>query len=262
MKIRELYKKNIESYHNNKRRKGFDKELFFVRYIYRPLSFPLTVPFLFLGISANQATILNGFLAFISFILINLTPKYLEVMGVLSYFLFFVMDFIDGNIARFHNWTSFMGKIIDGFVDTLGYLVFLAVGFKVYLTQSGLFVNSKWYLLLGLVTTLFEVFLQYWRLRLTHFLFKIDVYTDNLKRDSSVSKASQSRTLVQWVNVIRKNLLNGVGVTLAVFYFFDGLSYFVIFYAMLTIPFGAAEIVLSAYRNRKILLETTTRISY
>lgn len=262
MRILELYKKNINNYHQNKRRKGFDQELFFVKYIYRPISFPLTVPFLVMGVSANQATILNGFLVFISFILINLTPGYLEVMGVLAYFLFFVMDFIDGNIARFHNWTSFMGKILDGFVDTLGYLVFLAVGLKVYLTQSGLFVDSKWYFLLGLVATLFEVFLQYWRLRLTHFLFKIDVYTDNLKRDVGANKTSQSRTLVQWINVIRKNLLNGVGVTLAVFYFFDGLSYFVIFYALLTIPFGAAEIVISAYRNRKILLETTTRISY
>jgi phosphatidylglycerophosphate synthase len=92
------------------------------RYLYRPLSFPITPPFMMLGVSANGVTVLG--------ILISAGVPLCALLGglrgalaiaLLSMFIQ-VLDCVDGNIARTTGKTSKAGRMLDG----LGSLLFWA----------------------------------------------------------------------------------------------------------------------------------------
>lgn len=89
------------------------------RRMLRPVSFYLTFLMLKCRVSANQATILgliSGVLSSIFFITGQQT--YLQ-WGVLFYILFYLYDFVDGNIARVTDTASYYGKFLDGIVDVI-----------------------------------------------------------------------------------------------------------------------------------------------
>lgn len=93
--------------------KGMD---FLGYYIFRPISFPLTIPFLRLGLSADQVTYIR--IASVALALLLLLPGG-YVTGVIAGFLLFAhvfLDLIDGNIARLQG-TSAFGGYIDEITD-------------------------------------------------------------------------------------------------------------------------------------------------
>lgn len=102
------------------------------RSILRPISFYLTFLMLKFKVTANQATVL-GFIFGISSSAFFITgQKALLGWGVFFYLLFYVYDFIDGNIARVTDTASYYGKFFDGIVDVVVETLLpfsLAVGF-------------------------------------------------------------------------------------------------------------------------------------
>ena len=93
--------------------KGMD---FLGYYVYRPASFPLTIPFLRAGLSADQVTYIR--IASVALALILLLPG-AYATGVIAGLLLFAhvfLDLIDGNIARLQGTTAF-GGFIDEITD-------------------------------------------------------------------------------------------------------------------------------------------------
>src|SRR3989338_11099122 len=109
--------------------------------IIRPLSFYVTYVVLRFGMNAYQANVVGLLFGVVGSAFFILGGPYL-LWGVLSYLLFLVFDFVDGNVARVTDSVSYLGKFIDGVVDmfvetsiplslTIGY--FLMSGSKAFL---------------------------------------------------------------------------------------------------------------------------------
>ena len=90
---------------------------FTARWIGRPLADILAVPICRAGFTANGVTIFRIILYFAS-VLLLLLPQYIyTVCGAIGLILAFVLDFVDGHLARLRNEASYFGKFLDGVGD-------------------------------------------------------------------------------------------------------------------------------------------------
>ena len=110
-----------------------------VRYIYRPISFPLTTPLLNMGLRAKYITYV-GMLASLSLPIIAYTGyahSYTVILLVAFAVLILIMDCVDGNIARTAKQSSEFGAFLDMFGDLIyrGCL-YLAIGILVHYTMA------------------------------------------------------------------------------------------------------------------------------
>lgn len=103
---------------------AFDAEHFFFRW-YRPISFFPSAVLINYGVSANVVTSLGALCLLFAFASLALGQL---VLGSLLYLFAYVVDFMDGNIARYIGRPTFFGKMIDGLVDSLTFLLFVALG--------------------------------------------------------------------------------------------------------------------------------------
>ncbi len=92
----------------------------FAFYIGRPISYVLTVPFLKMGISPNTVSFLSLFPSIIGFFLIGFgNTMTLKIVGWCMFFLWNLLDGVDGNIARYKEQFSKNGALWDA---TSGYV--------------------------------------------------------------------------------------------------------------------------------------------
>lgn len=95
-----------------------------VRFVLRPLSFPVTWIFMRLGFSANQVSYLAALVSVLAAIFMGIGKKSLVLTGALLFNFFSLLDCVDGNIARVQKQESPYG----GFMDALGgYVAFACV---------------------------------------------------------------------------------------------------------------------------------------
>ena len=94
-------------------------------YIGRPITYVLTIPFLYTNISPNTITIISIIFIVVSYyFFITATTVSGGLMALLFLFLWSMFDGIDGNVARFKGLKSNSGDILD----TLGgYLAIVVV---------------------------------------------------------------------------------------------------------------------------------------
>ena len=106
------------------------KNSIFAFYIGRPLSYLLTIPFLYLGTAPNTVTLLSIICSIIGFAFLGFgNTVQLRLVGLLFFFLWNMGDGIDGNIARYKNLKSANGDLLDtlgGYLATV--LILLAMG--------------------------------------------------------------------------------------------------------------------------------------
>lgn len=91
----------------------------FAHYLYRPISFFVTVPLLRLGVSARAVTLAGGAMALALPVLAYVQCTYDTVIAAALAFLFHVLDCVDGNIARTTKTESTFGFVLDGGADLL-----------------------------------------------------------------------------------------------------------------------------------------------
>jgi hypothetical protein len=84
------------------------------RFVYRPISFYLTVPFVWLGCSANAVTLLRIPTATIAAVLVATGLWSLTLAGSVLHALGTFLDYVDGNLARFNKSASVTGELLDG----------------------------------------------------------------------------------------------------------------------------------------------------
>lgn len=99
-------------------------------YVGRPLTYALTIPFLYTNISPNTITAISLVFSFLGFSFLSFgnTMPY-QLLGLFFIFMWSMYDGVDGNLARYKNQKSQSGDLLD----TLGgYMsmafIFLAMG--------------------------------------------------------------------------------------------------------------------------------------
>lgn len=113
-----------------------DKHEILGYYVFRPLSFYPTAWFLKLGISANQTTWIS-IAILVAGCLLLATGEYASVMiGALLVNAWIVLDFVDGNIARYQQTFSAYGEFLDALGASVAYLAFFAAGVGGYLNPD------------------------------------------------------------------------------------------------------------------------------
>lgn len=121
------------------------KNDFFAFYIGRPISYILTVPFLKFNIQPNTVSFISLFPSIIGFILVGFGEnKLIKIIGWLMFFLWNLLDGVDGNIARYKHRFTKTGALWDA---TSGYvamfLTFIAMGTGCYYGNCSLLNENK-----------------------------------------------------------------------------------------------------------------------
>lgn len=137
---------------------------YFAFYIGRPLSYVLTIPFLYTNISPNTVSLLSVIPLVIGFLIMCVaTSRGLLIAGWFCFFIWNLLDGVDGNIARYKKQFSKMGSVYDamsGYVAMV--LSFFAWGVAASHTQGFLAawisVHTEIYIILGALSGVFVIF--------------------------------------------------------------------------------------------------------
>ena len=136
------------------------RDSYISRFVYRPLSFYLTVPFARMGWSANQVTLLRGLLAIVSALLLAIGSRSLVLSGAILYALCVLLDYVDGNLARLQRTTGKIGELLEELADQPGpSLLPIAIGIGLFIRPDRLLSSmgrshSIWALLVGALASL------------------------------------------------------------------------------------------------------------
>jgi phosphatidylglycerophosphate synthase len=133
---------------------------FLAYYIGRPLTYVLTIPFLYLHIKPNTVSLISIIFSIIGGVLLTVGATInIKIIGAAFFFLWSMLDGVDGNIARYTGTNSDMGIIWDA---TSGYIamiaIYLSMGFGCY---YGDFVYTSYdktiYVMLGGLSAIFII---------------------------------------------------------------------------------------------------------
>lgn len=136
----------------------------FAFYIGRPLSYILTIPFLYTKISPNMISVLSLFPLAVSFILFYIARDIrMLILGWCFLFLWNLLDGVDGNVARYRNQTSKLGSVYDAMS---GYAASVTIFFSAGVAAShnpGLFQEMTalpidLYIVIGGLSAIFSIF--------------------------------------------------------------------------------------------------------
>ena len=140
-----------------------DKD-FFSFYIGRKITYIMTIPFLYSSISPNQITILSIIQLIIGFIICCFAKsKQVLLVGWFFFFLWSLLDGVDGNVARYKKQFSKLGDLYD----TMGgyaaiSLIYLASGIASTHTNGFFdFINTldkNIYIIMGALASIFDLF--------------------------------------------------------------------------------------------------------
>lgn len=130
----------IKSYYSDVKKKQDSQLPFYHRKFIRPFSFYITIPFLFVGASANIVTYLSFLIGLIGNLFLTQSQSYPLIVGILLIHFSILLDFVDGNIARYNNTNNHFGKFIDG---VLGQIIYGLIPFSlgIGVSQSSLQIN-------------------------------------------------------------------------------------------------------------------------
>jgi phosphatidylglycerophosphate synthase len=100
-----------------------------VRWFGRPLGNLITPFFNNTGWTANGVTIVRFPIALVGVLFLAIPEPNLWQVSALIYYLCFILDFVDGNLARLQNDATYFGKFLDGVADFVyGLLAPFALG--------------------------------------------------------------------------------------------------------------------------------------
>ena len=129
--------------------------------IFRPLSYYFTYILLRLGLSANQTTLLSFIFGVIAIILLSIPYNIAQYTGMVGLFIWQLLEFCDGNIARFKKTNSLKGAIIDDLnAQLIKLLIPISLGFYSYYNFSDSIFRSYWYPFIGCLIAFINILIQ------------------------------------------------------------------------------------------------------
>ncbi|HDL5700406.1 TPA: CDP-alcohol phosphatidyltransferase family protein [Mannheimia haemolytica] len=158
MSLLELYR-DIRDKTMSKEKYETAKQDYFAFYIGRPLSYWLTIPFLKTKLTPNQISYLSIIPIFIGFLLMMFfKSKAILVLGWLMFFLWNLLDGVDGNLARYKKQFSKDGSTIDAMAGYASMAItFLAIGIAAS-NYDNLIFDDKYFIVLGALSSISLIF--------------------------------------------------------------------------------------------------------
>lgn len=152
-----IYKlcKDIERKTMSPAKKAMAKNDYFAFYVGRSLSYLLTVPFVKTNITPNQISYLSIIPLIVGFIIMIFTTDF--VVLLLAWFLFFLwnlLDGVDGNLARYREQYSKDGSVVDAMA---GYVAMVLTYFGAGIVAAHL-TDSDIYIILGALSGISLIF--------------------------------------------------------------------------------------------------------
>ncbi len=145
-------------------KKAMAKNDYFAFYIGRPLSYILTIPFLYTNITPNTVSVISIIPLIIGFVLSCFAKtKLLLIITWLCFFLWNLLDGVDGNIARYKKQFSPMGSVFDAMAGYVAMIFsFFAWGI-IAENNQGLIANyiniqRGTFIILGAMSGIFVIF--------------------------------------------------------------------------------------------------------
>ncbi|MDG2956252.1 CDP-alcohol phosphatidyltransferase family protein [Bisgaard Taxon 10/6] len=135
------------------------KQDYFAFYIGRPLSYWLTIPFLKTSLTPNQVSYISIIPIFIGFLLMTFfESKSMLMLGWFMFFLWNLLDGVDGNLARYRKQFSKDGSVIDAMAGYASMaFTFLSAGVAAS-NYDNLSLESKYFIILGALSSISLIF--------------------------------------------------------------------------------------------------------
>ena len=156
MKLNDIYKVCVPEH-----KRKTDKLIPWLYYVIRPLSILFTKPILKIPISPVQVTFVSMIATLVGFALLGFGQDVsMRIYGWIGFFVWAVLDCVDGNVARCKGLASERGALWDA---TGGYmalsLIFFAVGIAAYNDNNVIeLLDKHLYIVLGGLTSLMSLF--------------------------------------------------------------------------------------------------------
>ena len=115
--------------------------------IYSPVSVFLVWIFVRIGWSGNAVSVLSGIVAMAGATLIATGNALLVVIGSFGYMLFYLLDYVDGGVARFRGSVGIGGQYVDWAMHVVS-----AVGFATGILAGAISVTGSWIIPFGVLT--------------------------------------------------------------------------------------------------------------
>lgn len=224
------------------------KEMPFVlyRYVYRPLSFPLSALAIRLGVSADALTAMNLLVLAAALCATGSGRPAAMVLGAWLYFVYFVLDFADGNIARYHGRSSYFGKLIDGMVDSVSFLMLATVAWG-NARAGGAWFGAEMEVFLGVAASICALLRQNYQWRVS--ALKAEIRLSEPPAREPAAAAPRMRPVAWLFN----NAASSAPLLLLVAAHTGAISAFVLAFFVLYGVAGSLEIVIGVLKNRPAL---------
>ncbi|NRY62046.1 CDP-alcohol phosphatidyltransferase family protein [Clostridium beijerinckii] len=137
---------------------------YFAFYVGRPLSYVLTIPFLYINLSPNMLSLLSMIPLLIAFIVFYVAiSKTALIIGWILFFIWNLMDGVDGNVARYKQQYSKLGSVYDAMSGYLAMVfTFFAMGMAAThfngVLNNWIHFDSEIYIILGALSGVFMIF--------------------------------------------------------------------------------------------------------
>lgn len=156
--------KDIENKTMSPEKRKSAKNDYFAFYVGRPLSYILTIPFLYINISPNTISLISIIPVIIGFIFMYIgKTKIILILGWMMFFLWNILDGVDGNVARYKNQFTKMGSVYDAMSGYIAMILsFFGIGIAAShnpgLLQGVIYFPLELYIVLGAMSGIFVIF--------------------------------------------------------------------------------------------------------
>ena len=156
--------KEIENKTMSPEKRASAKNDYFAFYIGRPISYIITIPFLYSDIRPDTVSTISIVPIIVGFIIMSIgKSKGNLVIGWICFFIWNLLDGVDGNIARYKHQFSRMGSVyaaMSGYIAMI--LSFFAWGIAAAhnpgILQSYFNISSELYIIIGALSGIFVIF--------------------------------------------------------------------------------------------------------
>ncbi|MBI3032834.1 CDP-alcohol phosphatidyltransferase family protein [Candidatus Woesearchaeota archaeon] len=127
-----------------------EKQSFFMYYYYRRISRYITWVLVHTSVTPNQVTFAEIFTGILASVFLAFPDYTLNIIGAILLQLWFTIDCVDGEIARFRNLSSQRGGYLDGMgTNIIRVTVFLGLGYNAFVRYDS--PNSPLLFLAGII---------------------------------------------------------------------------------------------------------------
>jgi phosphatidylglycerophosphate synthase len=230
--------KQIRNLHlsDTKTEKTIDNHLQ-AKYIARPVSYRLAWLFIRLGVTANAITVLTLLVVIVGGMCIGFGTYTSVVLGAIIMTIGYVLDYVDGTVARATNTITNLGRYLDRTCDeVVETIIPISVGVGLYVSDCAfLGMSPLFYLILGFSYAIVHLLstLSALHIRITYNVIPHEFYS------------SERLDAWQLIYKIGINVKSSTVLILLVLVFIPhGLSIFLIGFALLTV----CELIMGVYK--------------